>query len=200
MPRNTDRRAEVVAFGRVVVDDVEDHFDPGAVHGPHHRLELLHLGAAGGVGIGVFVVGREEPDRVVAPVVAQTLLLQGGVLDVLVHRHQLDRGDAERGQHVDDGRMVETRVGAAVGLGDLWMQFRQSTNVRLVDDRLVVGMPRWPILLPVEERADHDRGHRVAEGVRVVTDVGGAEVVGVQRLVEVHRPVDRLGIGVEQEL
>jgi hypothetical protein len=36
-------RAEVVALGGVVVDDVEDHFDAGLVQGSHHRLELLHL-------------------------------------------------------------------------------------------------------------------------------------------------------------
>ena len=37
------RRAEVVAFGGVVVDDVEDHLEAGVVQRPHHRLELGHL-------------------------------------------------------------------------------------------------------------------------------------------------------------
>jgi hypothetical protein len=36
-------RPEVVALGRVVVDDVEDHLDAGLVQGLHHLLELLHL-------------------------------------------------------------------------------------------------------------------------------------------------------------
>ena len=46
---------------------------------------------------GVVGVRGEEAERVVAPVVAQALLEQGAVVDELVHRHQLDRGDAELG-------------------------------------------------------------------------------------------------------
>ena len=37
------RRAEVVAFGGVVVDDVEDDLDVGLVQGPDHGLELVEL-------------------------------------------------------------------------------------------------------------------------------------------------------------
>ena len=36
------RRAEMVAFRGVVVDDVEDHFEPGGVQRPHHHLEFAH--------------------------------------------------------------------------------------------------------------------------------------------------------------
>ncbi len=88
------RRALVVALGGVVVDDVEDHLDAGVVQGLHHLAELLHLLAPLAVA-GVVVVRREVGDRVVAPVVAQAQLVQAAVVDELVHRHQLDRGDAE---------------------------------------------------------------------------------------------------------
>ena len=37
-----ERRPEVVAFGGVVVDDVEDHFEAGGVQRAHHHLELAH--------------------------------------------------------------------------------------------------------------------------------------------------------------
>src|SRR5206468_7375956 len=37
--------AEVVALGRVVVDDVEDHLDAGLVERPDHRFELGDLTA-----------------------------------------------------------------------------------------------------------------------------------------------------------
>jgi hypothetical protein len=47
------------------------------------------------------VVGGEEADRVVAPVVAQALLDQEVVVDELVHGQQLDRGDAEPLQVLD---------------------------------------------------------------------------------------------------
>jgi hypothetical protein len=98
------RGPEVVALGGVVVDDVEDDLDARLVQGAHHALELLHVLTGRGVA-GVLVVRREEADRVVAPVVAQALLLQGVVLDELVHRHELDRGDAEVGEVLDRRRV-----------------------------------------------------------------------------------------------
>ena len=39
----TERRAELIALGGVVVDHVEDHFDAGAMQRLHHRLELADL-------------------------------------------------------------------------------------------------------------------------------------------------------------
>ena len=36
------RRPEMVALGRVVVDDVEDDFEAGGVQRAHHRLEFAH--------------------------------------------------------------------------------------------------------------------------------------------------------------
>jgi hypothetical protein len=32
-------------FGRVVVDDIEDHFEAGGVQRAHHALELAHAPA-----------------------------------------------------------------------------------------------------------------------------------------------------------
>ena len=43
------RRAELVALGGVVVDDVEDDLDAGRVQGAHHRLELAHRVESGPV-------------------------------------------------------------------------------------------------------------------------------------------------------
>ena len=40
MPLKRQRRAALVAFGRVVVDHVEDHLDAGVVKMRHHLLEL----------------------------------------------------------------------------------------------------------------------------------------------------------------
>ena len=55
---------QLVALGRMVVDDVQDHFDAGRVQGLHHGLELGN--EAGG---GVALVRGEEADGVVAPIV-----------------------------------------------------------------------------------------------------------------------------------
>jgi len=78
----------------VVVDDVEDHLDAGAVERLHQVLELVH-DLVRPVARGVLRVRREEADGVVAPVVAQTALEQVGVVDEGVDRHQLDRCDSE---------------------------------------------------------------------------------------------------------
>ena len=89
-----DRRTQLVALGGVVIDHVEDDLDVRLVQCLHHGLELgdlLAVLARGGVG----VVRRQEADGVVAPVVGQTLVDQGGVLHELVHRQQFDCGDAE---------------------------------------------------------------------------------------------------------
>ena len=42
MPRSDSVGPEVIAFGRVVVDDVENHLEAGAVQRLHHPLELAH--------------------------------------------------------------------------------------------------------------------------------------------------------------
>jgi hypothetical protein len=65
------RRSLVVALGRVVVHDVEEDLQTGVVECPHHRLELRDLAAASThAGRGrVALVGGEEADRVVPPVV-----------------------------------------------------------------------------------------------------------------------------------
>ena len=98
------RRAEVVALGGVVVDDVEDHLDAGAVHRLHEPLELAHLLAVR-PRRGVAGVRGEEADRRVAPVVRQAPRLEEVLVGDVVDRQQLDRRDAE----VDEVR--DRRVG-----------------------------------------------------------------------------------------
>ena len=112
------RGAEVVAFGGVVVHHVQDHFDAGLVQVADHGLEFLDLlpDVAGGA---VGVLRGEEADGVVAPVVVQALLLERAVIDELVDGHELDRGDAELLQVLDDGRVRNAGVGAALLLREL---------------------------------------------------------------------------------
>ena len=192
------RRAELVALGGVVVDDVEDDLDVGLVQGLDHRLELGDLLTTAAARVAV--VRREEADRVVAPVVAQTAVLQGGVLHELVHRHQLDGGDAERGEVVDDRRVRDGGIGAADLLGHLRVGHRHALDVRLVDDRLVVLVARRAVVAPVEVRVDDHREHRLAQVVVGVALLGVLEVVGEQRLVVGDLALDRLGVRVEQQL
>ena len=58
----------MVAFGRMVVDDVENDFDARFVQTFDHLLEFLHL-LAGLPACGVLVVRRQIADRIVAPII-----------------------------------------------------------------------------------------------------------------------------------
>jgi hypothetical protein len=49
----------------------------------------------------------EESDRVVAPVVAQPEIEQPVIVQELVDGHQLDGGDVQRLEVLDDGRMAQ---------------------------------------------------------------------------------------------
>jgi hypothetical protein len=61
--------------------------------------------------------GAKKPIGVVAPVVPQSLVEQGEVLDELVDRHQLDGRDAEPSQVLDGRGVADSRVRPADLLG-----------------------------------------------------------------------------------
>ncbi len=193
------RRAHVVSLGGVVVDHVEDHLDAGQVQFTHHGLEFLDLLAVIAHRT-VGVVRSEEADGVVAPVVREALFLQRAVIDELVHRHELDRGDAELLQVRDHRRVRHTGVGSALLLGNVRVQLGEALDVRLVDDRLVVRRARHAVAVPVEERVHHHAQHHVRGGVLVVDRVLVTEVVAEEGLVPVELARHRLRVGVEEEL
>ena len=151
----------------------------------------------GVVALEYFEVGREESDRVVAPVVGQALVDQRGIVGEVVHRHQFDGRDTETLEVIDDHRVRHRGVGAAQLFGDVGVGLGQALDVRLVDDCVGVMAVRWAVVAPVEIGTDHDRlGHAVRRVV-VVAAVGVAEVVGEQRLIPLERAVDGLGIRVD---
>ena len=171
------RGPQVVALGGVVVHHVEDDLDPGLVQRPDHGFELRDLlapGAAGGVG----VVRGEEADGVVAPVVAQPAPGQDTFRHELVDRHQLDRRDSQSLQVLDDRRMRQPLVGAALLLRDERMQLGQAPDMRLIDHGLVVVRPRRPVDTPVEVRIHHHRPRHVRRRIRVVPLVRVPQTVG----------------------
>ena len=65
---------------------------------------LAHRAAA-----GVFRFRRKKADRVVAPVIRQAAIDQNLVVDVRVHRQQLDRRDAQIFQIIDRRRRCRAR-------------------------------------------------------------------------------------------
>ena len=200
-----EHRPEVVALGGVVVDDVEDHLDAGAVQRLHHPLELAHLLAAA-VARRVQRVRREVADRRVAPVVRQALVVQEPLVRDVVDREQLDGGDAEALQVRDRRVRREPRVRAAQVLAHVGVLLREALDVHLVDDGLVPRRARARVVVafPVEALVDDDAlRHRrgVVGGVDVeVRVVAVRDVRQRARAAVVDGAVDRLRVRVEQQL
>ncbi|OPZ08098.1 MAG: hypothetical protein BWZ08_01406 [candidate division BRC1 bacterium ADurb.BinA292] len=190
----------MVAFGGVVVDDVEDDFDSGGVQRLDHLFELVDLLAQLAAG-GIFVVRREKADRVVAPVIAQPALEQVRVVHELVDRHQFHGRHAQALQIIHGGRMRQAGVRPAHLLRHVGMALCEALDVQLVDDRFVQRDLGAQIVAPRKRRVDHDRTRherRAVGGVRRAVRI--AEVVGKDRRIPLNLPADRLGVGIEQPL
>src|SRR5262249_59636736 len=81
-----ERRAELVSFGRVVVNHVEDNFNFCSMQGAHHHLEFLHALARGLS--GRIAEGRSEKRKsVVTPVIDKTLVSEMSVIQEEVNGH-----------------------------------------------------------------------------------------------------------------
>jgi hypothetical protein len=131
-------RAEVVALGGVVEHHVEDDLEAGRVERVDHRLELGDLpttpaGADRGRVAGVW---REEPDRVVAPVVRQAAFVEHPLRHVVVHRKELHGGHAEVDEMGDRRFVREPGVGPAQMFRHGRMRGGEALDVDLVDDRV----------------------------------------------------------------
>src|SRR5690606_38285299 len=130
-------RAELAAFGGMVVDDIEDDLEAGSVIVVDDVAKVDP--ALGRKQPGV---GREEADRVVAPEVAQPALEQMGAVGPGMDRQPFHRTHAERAQVVEDRRMTDAGEGTPVGLGYLWVAHRESADRHLVDDGALPGGAR----------------------------------------------------------
>ena len=145
-------------------------------------------------------MGGQEPDAVVPPVIPQTEVEQAGVVDELVDREELDRGDAEVGQVAGDGRMGQTGVRAADLLGNVGVALREALHVGLVDHRLFERDTEAHVAFPIEgSLGDHASGHG-RRRVEIVAAVGLIQIVPEDRLAPYDLPVDGRRVGVEQEL
>ena len=114
MPRNDSVGPELIAFGRMVVNDVEDDFDAGRMHGLHHGLEFVDR-----PGREIPRLGREKTDRVISPVIPQALLHQCAVIDEVMHGHQFNGGDSQFEQMIDHRGGRQSGISAAKMRGNI---------------------------------------------------------------------------------
>ena len=190
-PAEAQRRPLFVSLGGVVEDHVEDHLEPGGVQRFDHRLELVDLVAAIAAR-RVLVVGREEADRLVAPVVAEPPGDQRTVVNELMDRQQLDRGHPEPGQVIDHRGFCQPRVRAAEPLRHVGVQLGESLDVQLVDDRILDRCAGWAIVAPIELPATYDRPGHVRSRVR--------RIIALKRGIPAHRAGDGACVRVEKKL
>ena len=156
-------------------------------------------------GRGVQRVRREVADRRVAPVVRQPEVVQEALVRDVVDRQQLDRGDSEPAEVRQRLLGCEPGVLAAQVVAHARVQSREPLHVHLVDDGVGPRGRGRPVVLPVEVRVDHDAlRNRVGVVLRVTDEV---RVLGAARhvrkrvsAVPLHRPLDRLRVGVDQQL
>ena len=162
-PAEAEGRPVEAALGRVVVDDVEDDLEPGAVERLDEIAELV--GGAERIGpAAVRGVRREVGNRLVAPVVRPSR--RGGQPIELEHRQQFDRADTKVDQVRDP--LDEPGVGATPSLGHARVRMRgEAAHVRLVHDRVVERPIERAVALPVVGRQVDDHAlHRTTDRIR----------------------------------
>src|SRR5262245_66428125 len=120
-----ERWTEVIAFRGMIVDDVQDDLDAGVVQPRNGRSKRIERRAG-----SVTRLGREEAQRVVAPIVGQSVLDQMAIVDEGVDRKELERGDAQLLEMGYEGGSGESAVRPAPGGRDILAQLRQPIEVR----------------------------------------------------------------------
>ncbi len=193
----TQGGAELIALAGMVVNHVQNHLDAGVVEPAHQDLELGDQSAR-----EVTLLRREEPDRVVAPIIHQAVLHQPAIIDEGVHGQQLDRRDAERAEVLDDLRTAHARGGAAQLVGHGRVRHREAAQIHLVDHRLVPGTARVTVVAPAELGLD-DTAFRHAAGVvpAVEGEIGAwrAGAIAEMRIVPFERAVEGASVGIEHQ-
>ena len=145
-------------------------------------------------------MGGEEADRVVAPVVGQPARGDLRLGDEVVHRQQLDRGHAEVGQVVDDGRAGEAGVRPAQLLGHPVVQLGHPLDVQLVDHGVAPPTSCGALFAPVEPVVDDHAERHLARRVEDVGRLRSAGRVAEDRRVGHQPAADGSRVRIEQQL
>ena len=174
-PPPAQRRPGLVGLAGVIEDDIEDHFDAGPVQGSHHGPKLIAHGARVGRR-RITGLRAKEAERVVAPVIDEPPVRQVPLVQVLVHRQQADRGDAEPLQMRQDRRVGKAGIGAAHRFGNAGMQAGEALDMQFVQHGLGRRALGRCIVDPVGVVIDHPGLQRMG---RVVARIGPRRFVRI---------------------
>ena len=119
----------------------------------------------------------------------------------LMHRQELDRRHAQRGEIVDGRRMRQTRVRAAQMLWNLVAMLAESLDVNFVDHRLVQLSSGRAVAAPVEAVVNDDRLRNIRRAVAVVAlKIIAPQRIRKDRVIPFDVAADRPGVGIDQQL
>ena len=102
-------RTKVIALAGVIVNDIENDLDAGLVQPLDRCLKFGDRTAREKAR-----VRREKADCVVAPIIREAAARKMAVADRRVYRQELDGGDAQLDEVIDDGRRGERGKRAAI--------------------------------------------------------------------------------------
>ncbi|GJE83266.1 hypothetical protein CJNNKLLH_4637 [Methylorubrum thiocyanatum] len=191
------RRPEMVALGRVIVDDVDQGLDAGRGEFADGEAQSARPALA-----EIARLRREVVVGLVAPEIDEPLVDEEAVVGKGLDRQEFEGGDAELQQVLDDRRVGESESGAALSLRERRMRHGQRLDVGLVDHRLVerAGRRQGKSIrrLGAGDHAAGQEGGAVAPVDLILA--GTAATVAVERVVPADAAGDLAGIGVEDEL
>ena len=155
--------------------------------------------------------GRPEAQRtsgaknaiVVAPVVGEAAVGERALGDGVVHRHQLDRGDAERDEVLEDRVHAEPEIASAQRLRNVGVQPGHALDVTLVDHRPAPRRARRAVVSPAERGLGHDalrHGARAVRPARHEVTVRVAGVVAEEHIAPADGAAERAGVRVDEQL
>ncbi len=191
-------RPQFVPLGGVVVDDVQQHLDPGLVKAGHHLLELGDPSRP-----QIARVGREKTQRVVTPIIAQPLFQQATVIDEGVDRQQFHRRHTKGVDVVDHLRHRQAGETAAQRRRHGGVPHGVAPDMRFVDHGPVPRGGGRAVAAPGEGRVDHHAfGHarRVVAAVERQVAARRADTVAEMRVRPAQWADDLPRVRVEQQL
>ncbi len=191
-------RTQPSGFGRMVVDDVENHLDARIVEKVDHRLEFAQIAFR-----HIARMRGEEADGIVAPIIPEPSLDQLVLVDESMNGQELDGGDSQTLQVFDDRQYGHSAERAAQMFRHVGVTHGEPAQMGFVNDRLVPRGLRVGILAPGETGIHDTTLVCVAGAVPFVERevlLGVADLVAEDRIVPDDPPGQRLRVGIDQEL
>src|SRR5438552_3492613 len=194
------RCSVLIALCRVVVNDVENHFQPRFVDLRDHFFEFAKYINRGS---RVSRIRCKKTDSVISPVVREFLFYQLTLINERVYGQQLHRRHTERLYVCKDILRSQPCIRSAQLLGDRWMHFCVTAHVHFINHGNVPGnlasaSPSCPVEVGINDGAfRHEWGavSFVKSGV-----VAGFHLIAEKGCIPCQASHVREGARIEQEL